>query len=326
MVQQLEQRKRQVEASENSTVATFPTLNFSLLALNVPRASAPPSSEQANIPEEFMPLPERFVNAIERDDHFLVCFPRSGSRWLRLLLADLVNQRLGRHPEELYTYQLDFEKARSSKVKDCFKSSEVVPNAYNARRARPQPVSQLIRPLFKSHNLSQVRVRSSGPILYLFRSPLSCLYSHYHFLRAQKQESAEGVDLDTFFQRFLPLWVHHVSAALEAARENPERVLPLQYGKKIPFTKDQVSLAARTIGLEATEEELASALKRYGHFLARLNRKGEHSHPRSQNFDARRFLSKRTLLLAKNLTKKTFREAVGIANKVLKKKRPFWKR
>jgi len=54
---------------------------------------------------EFMPMSPEFCATITPSDQFLVGYPRSGSRWIQLLLTDLVNQLNLRASQDIYCRQ-----------------------------------------------------------------------------------------------------------------------------------------------------------------------------------------------------------------------------
>lgn len=270
-----------------------------------------------------MPLPEVFLDQIKNPDNFLVCFPRSGSRWLMLLLADLVNQQLGKDPAALYSQQIEFEADRASRPTRCLPVGQLIPNAYLGSRRSPERATEIIRPLFKSHNLVQPWQRSEGFVIYLFRRPDNCLYSYYNHLKAKGRKAVEGVDIDSFFPRFLSQWEAHVSLALTAAQLNPERILFLEYQRKQPFHWKQLQLAAYRIGLVPTKEQLTKASRRFSKFLAAINRGGDHTYERSRNVRIRQFLSPETVDLMETVTGVTYKEASKSARFQLRTRRRF---
>ncbi|MEM6910943.1 MAG: sulfotransferase domain-containing protein [Verrucomicrobiota bacterium] len=232
-----------------------------------------------------MPLPEGFLSALQPTDSFLVCFPRSGSRWLRLLLSDIVNQLLDRDPSGLYDTQLEVETGTLRYQSNCLEAKEVIPNGYVDPRELPVELSGLIDPIFKSHNFTQLSSRPSARILYLFRKPENCLFSHYHYLLKKKHPSTLEQTLSEFFLQWFPVWTKHVSAVTLKATPDPSPFALVQYQDEIPFSCQQLRLAARFLHLDYSSGMEKAAFDRFSCFLTTLNQSGEHSYPRCQNID-----------------------------------------
>ncbi len=126
------------------------------------------------ITDEFMPMSDVFCASITARDQFLVSFPRSGSRWIQLLLTDLINQ-LHRHvPTDVYSRQTYREIWQQDKMPEtvCFTRDEVLPSASLSGRTTCERVSLAPTPIFRSHNLSQITRRPGLKLAYLFRAPI----------------------------------------------------------------------------------------------------------------------------------------------------------
>jgi hypothetical protein len=156
--------------------------------------------------------PERLA-ALRPDDQFLVSYPRSGNRWVRHLLRDVI--ALGRPdlppPEKL---------------------GMLIPDLHvNEMDHLARMDFGMSTQIFKSHNLPDLRGRR---IVYLFREPADALVSYFHFHVREKIEPELVAQWpDAFCRAMLPGWCEHVQMALDEYADEyavtPSRVLLVSY-------------------------------------------------------------------------------------------------
>ncbi len=141
----------------------------------------------------FMPMPQEFLNAIQKDDRFLVCFPRSGSRWIRLLLIDTINQIRGDNSsEKLYSQGLQHELGDENAA-TYLEVNGVTIDGYNLNRELLGGGINTIKPIIKSHNLEQITFLPKHKIVYLFRKPANVIVSYFHDLLEKQTPVAQNL-------------------------------------------------------------------------------------------------------------------------------------
>jgi len=175
------------------------------------------------------------------DDTFLISYPRSGSTWSRFLVANLL------HPEKTITFaNLD----------------QLVPATASVSRRR---LEQIPRPrMIKCHNYFDHRYCK---VIYIVRDPRDVVLSEYRFL-LKKRLIPDGYPIELFVQRFLRGEVNEYSSWKEnvgswtAARGGSDGFLLLRYEDLVARTEDEVGRIARFLGVQASADELSSAVAR----------------------------------------------------------------
>ena len=185
--------------------------------------------------------PERLA-ALRPDDQFLVSYPRSGNRWVRHLLREVIAlgrpnlplpERPGMLIPDLHVHEMD----------------------HPARMDFGMPTR-----IFKSHNLRDLRGRR---IVYIFREPADALVSYFHFHVREKIEPelvAQGPD--DFCRAMLPGWCEHVRMAFEEYAVTPSRVLLVSYEMLLRDGIRALGAITHFFGLMADEAVLATAVER----------------------------------------------------------------
>jgi hypothetical protein len=237
-----------------------------------------------NLAPPFMPLSASYLARIRPEDRFILAFPRSGSRWLRHALTDIVNQWQGFDPTHYYSSLRTSTAAPTHS--DEFKglvSQKVIPNIHHVEDL---PVSHLEAlcgaGVYRSHHLTEVLRRSQGLMLYMLRHPAATIASYYVFCQ-QGSMLAPGVTMEEFTKWKLPLWVDHVETMLEYRRANPANCLFFLYQDQTALTAPQVRTAASALGIPFTTEEVESALQRLRTHFEQLNSQPASPVPRGGN-------------------------------------------
>lgn len=116
-----------------------------------------------------MPLPPAFMDRLNNDDWFIVGFPRSGFRWIMMLLADLINQKDGQDPSGAYDVNMARELGLPPPAFNGLKFDDVAQDpCRQLGLAWARPALEK-RPIYKSHNLSALVSRGNHKLIYLFR-------------------------------------------------------------------------------------------------------------------------------------------------------------
>jgi len=259
---------------------------------------------------EFMPIPESFRGLLRHDDCFLVAFPRSGSRWLRLLLTDLACQALGLDARGIYQTELQ----PSGTLAPGLQVRSFIPCVYMTPQ-RPWPET-FIRPVFRSHNFSQVAALHDSRIVFSFRQPTSVLISYYYYMRERKNDAVDGIGIDEFCRSRVPNWMSHLEDALAFHQRCPRRCLLLAYGRSQAYSASQLKALATFLDMPHTPARIAAALTNLGETVARLNSCSA-KHQRGRDIDPHAHLSP---AVARDIERKTgplYRRALRVAHRQL---------
>ncbi|HYZ78551.1 MAG TPA: sulfotransferase domain-containing protein [Gaiellaceae bacterium] len=174
-------------------------------------------------------------------DVFLVSYPRSGSTWLRFLLANALR------PERRVTFA---------------DVGDVVPDIYDetdrALRRRPEPR------VLKSHEPYDERYRR---VLYAVRDPADVAVSYYHYL-IKMRTIPPRYDVARFVDSFVRgrlddfgTWGEHVTGWLDA-REGDGGFVLLRYEDMLRAPREALDAALDLLGVEVDDATRAQAVAR----------------------------------------------------------------
>lgn len=231
----------------------------------------------------FMPLPPSFLEGMEDTDRFLLAFPRSGSRWLRIALEDMTWQAPGEAKADYYEKCLLRERCANVLPASPAETQLIlIPDAHRHPRETSLLLAQKKMPIFRSHHLTQVLQKSSGRVLYVFRAISPMLYSYYHHAKSGGF-IPEDLSLEVFCEGRIELWKDHVKTMLEARADEVERVLFVEYLDDGPFTADQLNACARHYDLAVPDSAASGAVERLKSFFTQLNESVSTPHTRGNN-------------------------------------------
>jgi len=177
-----------------------------------------------------MPIPPAHIAALRDDDAFIVSYPRSGNRWIRAILCDLIAHdvecAVSLAPGELPISDLHHVAPREAA-------------AENLPAAMPR--------IFKSHN---IRLLGGRKMLYLFRGAADALVSYFHFRLKQPQwrEKIGPPGVDQFCIAMLPGWCEHMKLALDQKARHPERTCLVSFELLKTDPERSVSCIAKFFG------------------------------------------------------------------------------
>lgn len=207
-------------------------------------------------------------------DALLVSYPKSGSTWLRFLLAHLLTGR-----------EADYATIRAS----------VPPLGHH--RGTPATLTDGGR-LVRSHEPLTGRRPPGQPVLYLVRDPRDVCLSYFNHRRRQGYDE----DLPAFVGGFLAgrvdgygPWPRHVDAALTLEASRPGRFLRVRYEDLRADPVPMLGGVARFLGVDDDVERIEVALaantrermraKEDDTFLRRVGMDGESLTPERRRWD-----------------------------------------
>jgi hypothetical protein len=186
------------------------------------------------------------VERMRPDDQFIVSYPRSGNRWLRALLADVLT--LGRPEFSAEGTKLDL-------IAD-FHQGEPDPALLERFGLKTR--------ILKSHNLRDLR---GHRFVYLFRRAEDALVSYYHFRVKRLAETggtADSMTIEAFCEAMLPTWVEHLQIALARQAAAPERALFTSYEGLHANPAEALKRVTRFFHIEADDDVIARAIEHNG--------------------------------------------------------------
>ncbi len=176
------------------------------------------------------------------DDTFIVSFPRSGNTWTRFLIGNLVQ------PGDPITF-LNVERV----IPD---TSSLLTKSYLKHIPRPR--------ILKSHQHFDPRYKK---VIYIVRDPRDVVLSHYNWQR-KRREIDDQYPLGRYISRFIAgdlagwgSWGEHVLSWL-ATRHNSSDFLLLRYEAMLAEPLGELGKVAIFLGIDATQEALATAVER----------------------------------------------------------------
>lgn len=253
---------------------------------------------------EFMPLSESIRQRLSLYDRFIVAYPRSGSRWLRLLLADVLNQAHGYDPRALYDNQLACELSQPPPRPTCLLMKQVMPCIHYAPETAPAGLS----PVYRSHSLADLITLPRAKVVYTFRQPVAALCSYYFFTKERNDSAAEQT-IDEFCYSRAPEWANHLASALQFRDAYPDRILLLCYSATAPFTAAQLQATSVFLGIPCTNALARRAIANFQDFLGKLNRNNLLCQRGTDRYSSR-LLTRETTRMIDVLTRRLFKHAV----------------
>src|ERR1022692_4616892 len=185
-------------------------------------------------------MPGRMLDVFP-DDTFLVSYPKSGSTWVRFLVAHL------RSPEK----NPDF-----TNINDLFTDFQAFSKRALLRLPRPRTM--------KSHQYFDPRYRK---VLYIVRDPRDVVLAEYHFGIKQRLHD-ENYPLAAYIPRFLAgttghaygSWFEHLASWYFTRRDDPQFLL-VRYESLHAQTAIELARIADFLGVPSDPSSLAFAVE-----------------------------------------------------------------
>lgn len=218
----------------------------------------------------FMPLPEEFLTGLRPGDGFILGYPRSGTRWLRWILTDLVLQHLGVDPAALYVgTSIGCHPLPLGDDGTSMDAQSIVVNAHQSTPEKSAMPSLGLPRLFRSHHVDRI-LAAGHPAVCQFRWPPALLVSYYHYA-VDLGHLPPGVSLDGFCRWQVGCWKRHAEAVLAAVERSAASLILLRYGDDAPLEAWQAARGARHLGIPGGQREIDGALGRLKVHLSHLN-------------------------------------------------------
>ncbi|MHC4617673.1 MAG: sulfotransferase domain-containing protein [Planctomycetota bacterium] len=168
-------------------------------------------------------------------DVFFVSYPRSGSTWVRFLLANLIRYDSGE--------PVDFHSVH-----------QIIPDLMQKEYLEMLPVMPSPR-LLKSHHLYDPRFRR---VVYILRDGRDVMVSYYYFLTGKGRFEASFLEFLKKKDLKPSLWHEHVESWL--LRGDHSDILVVRYEDLCRQTETKVEQMARFAGLPCDEARLRWAI------------------------------------------------------------------
>ncbi len=181
--------------------------------------------------------------AVHPDDTFIVSYPRSGNTWTRFLVANLI------HPGQAITF---------ANIEPLIPDCEAQSSRYMKRVPRPR--------IIKSHEYFDPRYRK---VIYIVRDPRDVALSYYDFARKYRHIE-DGHPLTSYVSDFVAgrlssadwgTWGENVASWVYTRNGRPGFLL-LRYEDMLSDTERELTKVANFLGIEPTDERLATAVER----------------------------------------------------------------
>jgi hypothetical protein len=182
---------------------------------------------------------------VSPDDVYIMAFPRSGTTWLRCLLASY-------HLESAVTPPL---------------VDETVPDVYRSRQAGKTRTSEFDHMgVFKSHS---PYLEFPARVIYLVRDGRDALLSFYHYSRKVYEARhgappAESPSIGSYFlaPTVFGTWHDHVLGWLDGLERRPaERRLVLRYEDLVADPRARLAEVIAFLGREVDDERIGRAVE-----------------------------------------------------------------
>lgn len=190
-----------------------------------------------------MQIPGERLRALREDDRFIVSYPRSGNRWLRMMLRDVIV-------------------AGGPDIPAPSGLSAFIPDLHQCDPGGPVLEQFGVKArILKSHNL---RVIEGRPMIYLFRRAADALISLYYFrLKHQPARSGESTpSAEEFCRRATPGWIEHLTLALRARDGCPTRTCFIAYEALHAAPVAALCRAVNFLGIDAGEDVVRTVIER----------------------------------------------------------------
>lgn len=176
------------------------------------------------------------------DDQFIASYPRSGNRWMRTMLNEVIvlNRPDLSPPGGLQALVPDFHQ--------------------NEPDERVMAQFGMKSRILKSHNLQAIQGRR---MVYLFRRAADALISYFHFHLKQPglEQAAAELGVDEFCELMLPSWIEHAEMAVRQRESLPERTCLISYEELHVRPLETLRTALDFLGIDAKDEVVRKAVE-----------------------------------------------------------------
>lgn len=181
---------------------------------------------------------------LEKNEYFLISYPKSGNTWLRVILSNLLkknkNLRIGLHNVHQYVPDSHIKTQRTSIIE---KKSE-----FNNLKIKIVKSHDRFKPFFKKKK-----------VIYITRNLLDVTPSYFFYLKARKttqpkiDEVISGKANNSFGS-----WFNHNKFWLKSKKHN---ILIIRYERLKSDPEQEIKSICDFIGLESNSQEINNAIK-----------------------------------------------------------------
>ena len=202
--------------------------------------------------------PTPLTDQIDKDDVFLVGYPKSGITWFRVMAAAAV---YGADPEHLPNNLLDWL------------VPELMEPMYYKRWQTPM--------LFKTHELPNPKFRR---VVYLIRDGRDVVVSYYHFLKAFGDDVDFSAMVQPDYKMYPCSWPKHISTWLD----NPYQaeMLIIKYEDLKADAVEELRRLCKFLGIARDDNflKLVAENSSFQRMRAKESKEGFHTFPRDKVF------------------------------------------
>ncbi len=266
------------------------------------------NQEQA---DPFMPLEAAALRAITGGDGVVVAYPRSGSRWLMLMLHAIGHAAAG--DEERARWVFEEAVARNLGRKGRHPLERAMPfriQGWNAHDFNELALVDRERGglvIARSHHDRSIYDAGDLRIIYLFREFHEMIVSYWHFALASGH--AKPNELEAFCLGRVPSWVSHVEAASRHGRARPRSMVLVRYQGDGVISSRQLQRCLELLGLDCPLPAVAFVRELFRAALERINGSGRFPVRRGGTIGAREFLPEALYRRLDEATRPAFEEA-----------------
>jgi len=260
-------------------------------------------------PKPYMPIPDRFWEIAPDADRFMVSYPRSSSRWLMMLLADMALCLSDVDPIQIYEqkYELETSTYHSDLNVGAINwfCSDAYKLTYKRQLERPSGLNLKLRPIFRSHSLESLERTPNCRVVYLFRPPVPMLLSYIHYAKLNGYLGDNIADLEPFCISRIDEWVTHIEHAISYVKTAGECACMVRYLDEGPYSIEQLRKVVTILDIPANDNLIEQSLTRLSDFLDRLNLSGCFDYSRGSNQNYLESVPGMTSLLAETVRNRT---------------------
>lgn len=266
--------------------------------------------------EPFMPLEPRALRAIAANDGVIVAYPRSGSRWLMLMLHAIGHAAAGDEERARWVFEEGVNRilhgAGRNPLERAMPSRIQGWNAHDPGELALVDRSRGGLVVARSHHDRALYAAGGLRIAYVFREFPEMIVSYWHY--ALESGQARPDELEAFCLGRIPSWVDHLEAATRHARAHPRSMLMIRYQEEGAISSDHLRRCLELFGQRCEPSVLAFVEERFREYLARLNGSGRFLVRRGGTIGAGEFLPEALYRRLEEATRPVFEEACRVAD------------
>ncbi|MAS96675.1 MAG: hypothetical protein CMO55_26085 [Verrucomicrobiales bacterium] len=226
-------------------------------------------------PKNILPLPPEFVACGEDFDRFVIGFPRSGSRWVAIMMMHFARAENGFETDWLFERAFQIESRMQLPpvpLEQIFVRNVYDPGVdWNRFAAKSTPAFPVV---CRSHTCEGVAEREGAKIVYVVRHPAGMAESYIAFAREQNLIAPDQHSHTEFVEGRVREWIAMVDRAIKLAGIYPEKFIFLRYKEGLPFTIEDLRSVLDHFGQRYSLDDCETVIQRFATLRERLNQPG----------------------------------------------------